>query len=147
MEEIIEKLARTLEEIEGYHGVVKDLSTHGYVAQLHRQAREYITELRKMVAESRPEIKSGYYDIPVTQLKTGDIFCPPSGNPPGIITQIYRDPLTASNDYPMVTFKYEGDLCGKRICDIRQDQIVRVYRGNLEDANNAWTAKHGTEEA
>lgn len=86
--------------------------------------------------------KSGYYNIPVTQLKTGDIFCPPSGNPPGIITRIYRDPLIASNDYPLVTFEYEGELCGKRICDIRQDQVVRVYRGNLEDAELAWTTKY-----
>lgn len=84
-----------------------------------------------------------YDDIPVTQLNVGNIFCSKWGNPPGIVTRVFQDPLTTmSNGYPMISFEYEGDLCGKRICDIRPDQTVRVYQGELKDANNEWIAKY-----
>jgi hypothetical protein len=48
MEELIDKLSVTLEQIESYHGTAQDLSTYTHVKQLHRQARELITQLRKL---------------------------------------------------------------------------------------------------
>lgn len=76
------------------------------------------------------------------ELRVGDIYCP-EGIPPGEITKLAYDPVGEKSlpNYLMY-FEYEGDICGKRTCDIRPDHPVMVYRGKLSDANVAWLANH-----